>query len=208
MAAAFLLSGVYFEKYLGGFVPGLVLSAVFLLGLLSFFVLIPDSGFKIVGVRIKSGWGYALGLAFLFFLPVALVDYFFPFPKDMNVPWPQAWWFYPTASYLVEVIFHLLPVAILYRLIADRFGPFTGLRTLWAIFLVIALAEPMVQVGWSYHQDPLWKSTYVFIHIFAFNLVGLGLFKSFDFLTMYAFRFFYYLLWHVLWGAFRLPILY
>jgi hypothetical protein len=35
------------------------------------------------------------------------------FPKDINVPSPQSWLFYPAIGYVVEVFFHALPLALL-----------------------------------------------------------------------------------------------
>jgi hypothetical protein len=40
------------------------------------------------------------------------------------------------------------------------------------------------------------------------NLVQLTLFRRYDFLTMYAFRLVYYLVWHVAWGHLRLQVLF
>ena len=51
-------------------------------------------------------------------------------------------------------------------------------------------------------------TAFVTVHVLAINAVGLWLFRRYDFVTMFGFRLMYYLVWHVLWGALRLDVLF
>lgn len=45
-------------------------------------------------------------------------------------------------------------------------------------------------------------------HLLVIDLVALALFRRHDLATLYAFRAFYYLHWHIVWGYLRLQILF
>jgi hypothetical protein len=53
-----------------------------------------------------------------------------------------------------------------------------------------------------------WAAAYVFLNVWVINMVQLALFKRYDFVSMYAFRLMYYLLWHIAWGHARLGLLF
>lgn len=68
-----------------------------------------------------------------------------------------------------------------------------------------AMLEPAFQ-GFLMVQDtgPGFAAAFVTAHILAINLTQLFLLRRFDFMSMFAFRIFYYLIWHVVWGYVRL----
>ncbi len=197
-----------FKQYLGDINPVLALLTSVLLSVLLIAVLLPHSGFQYLSGRATTGLKYALLLAALFTIPVAILDYFVPFPEDINVSFPHSLLFYPVMAYLVEIAFHLLPFAWLYWLLARGQNFANHSRAFWISIVSISLIEPAFQTWASTEQAPLWKETYVFLHILTFNVVGLVLFKEFDFVTMYALRIFYYFFWHILWGSWRLSIIF
>ena len=49
---------------------------------------------------------------------------------------------------------------------------------------------------------------FVVPHVFVFGLVQLVLLRRYGYVPMLWFRLVYYLLWHVLWGAARLSLLF
>jgi len=197
-----------FKQYLGDINPALALLTSVLLSVPLIAVLLPHSGFRYLSGRAKTGLKYAFLLAALFTIPVAMLDYFVPFPQDANVYFPRSLLFYPVMAYLVEIVFHLLPFTLLYWLLA-RGQNFTNQSRAFGISIIgISLIEPVFQTWASTEQAPLWKEIYVFLHILTFNVVGLVLFKKFDFVTMYALRIFYYFFWHILWGTWRLSIIF
>jgi hypothetical protein len=57
-------------------------------------------------------------------------------------------------------------------------------------------------------MSPTWANAYVGIHLLAFNVVALEVFRRSGFVALYAFRVGYYLVWHIVWGYFRLPLLF
>ncbi len=197
-----------FKQYLGDINPVLALLTTMLLSVPLIGVLLSHSGFRYVSNRAKTGLKYAFLLAALFTIPVAILDYFVPFPEDINVSFPQSLFFYPVIAYLVEIVCHLLPFTLLYWLLARGQNFTNQSRAFWISLIGISLIEPAFQTWASTEQAPVWKEIYVFLHIMTFNVAGLALFKNFDFVTMYALRIFYYFFWHILWGTWRLSIIF
>lgn len=158
--------------------------------------------------RGRAGALAATLLATVLVPPVIVVDVLGGFPRDLNVAVPEALLFYPTIALVAEVAFHLAPLALLLGLLGrlrDRLGP--G-RTVWIAIVVASSIEPVFQVVLAGGESPTWAVGYVGVHLAAFGLVGLYLFKRYDFLTLYLFRIVYYLHWHILWGVARLELLF
>lgn len=136
------------------------------------------------------------GLGAALVLPAIAIDLFQPFPTDTNVPLPQALVFYPAMALLAEVVFHLVPLALLLPLrwpVALRVMP------------VIAL-EPLFQVVSG--AGPALQSLLVFLNVGLINAVQLWVLLRYGFGAMIGLRLVYYLGWHVLWGTLRLPLLF
>jgi hypothetical protein len=51
-------------------------------------------------------------------------------------------------------------------------------------------------------------AVYTWVHVFAIASLQLFVFRRFDFVSMYSFRLFYYVYWHIVWGVIRLEALF
>jgi hypothetical protein len=124
------------------------------------------------------------------------------FPKDINVPAPQSVLFYPAIGYVVEVLFHALPLVVLLVVLdrlPERFKP-NGTVATWSCIVFVSLLEPVLV------HLRMGASTYVAIFVFVFTLAQLYVFRRYDFVSMYALRLVFYLWWHVIWGYWRLRL--
>jgi hypothetical protein len=176
-------------------------------GLLLLSFLLAKNGFAIFKTHhLKKALWYSW-LVGLFVSVAILVDLKSAFPQDMNVPLPLALLFYPIIAFFVEMIFHVLPLALLLPALTSIFKPAIYVRVLWFCIIMVALLEPTYQ-ALNMTDSPTWAVIIVWLNLFAFNLAQLWVFNKFDFLSMYAFRLFYYLIWHILWGHFRLDVLF
>lgn len=143
------------------------------------------------GLRAALRWGAVLA-------PVMIVvDLIAPFPRALNVGWPDAWLFYPAIAPVAEAALHLVPLALAFALT----------RRAWAAIALAALAEPALQAVLAAGLQP-WQQAAVFLQVYALSLLGLGLLRRHGVAALLALRLGYYLFWHILWGAARLPLLF
>ena len=159
------------------------------------------AGFFLVG-RVSHGrrpvpWGRLLAIAAVFLLPPVAIDLAIPFADDLNAPFPLALAFYPAAGFLAEVVFHLLPLAVMAIVLRQTELP------VWA-FVPAVLAEPVFQAAASGGFTA--QGMLVAIHVTLFSGVQLWVFRRHGFVAMYVFRLFYYAFWHLLWGTLRLTL--
>ena len=197
-----------FRKYLGGVHPLLVVFVLFIIGLILLSFLMQDGEFAVFRKGNYKGILTAAALTIPFAVVVILVDTKYPFPKDMNVLYPDSIFFYPVMGYIVEILFHLLPFGLLYLLLGRIFSGTDGGWIIWVSIMGAALIEPVLQVVYSSSSDSPGIPIFVGVHLLLINIVQLILFVKFDFLSMYSFRLFYYLLWHIIWGYLRIGILF
>lgn len=197
-----------FQKYFGRFHPLLVVLLSCFLGLVLFTFLLLDDQFAIYRGGNYKGILDAVGLAVPFATVIILVDRKFPFPADMNVPFPESLFFYPAIGYVVELLFHILPFCLVYFILGSLASKASNSSIIWVSILVVALIEPVFQLAYASSQDSTAVLAYVGLHLFLINLVQLLLFVRYDFISMYMFRLSYYLLWHILWGHLRLRLLF
>jgi hypothetical protein len=197
-----------FLPYFGGLHPLLVMGIVVALGAVLLPLLQSRGGFQVL--KAETGlrpMALAAGLATLFAIEVVLADTFIRYPEDMNAALPQALLFYPAIAFVVEIIFHVTPLAILLAAMSPVLDRLGADRLAWIVILLTALLEPTFQLG--FQEEPFsWAGLYTWVHLLALNLVQLWLFRRHDFITMYAFRFSYYIYWHIVWGYLRLSILF
>jgi hypothetical protein len=139
-----------------------------------------------------------------------LVDLRIVYPADMNVPYPESLLFYPAIGFLVENVFHVVPLALLLLLLTPVARTIGHEKVVWIAILFVSLPEAVYQVVWMSNSShyPSWAVAYIGLHVFVFNLCELAIFKRYDFSSMYAFRLAYYALWHVAWGYLRLKLLF
>jgi hypothetical protein len=83
-------------------------------------------------------------------------------------------------------------------------------RVVWLSMLLVSVLEPVYQLVASppSSQHSGWAAAFVALLVFLINLVQLLIFRRFGFVSMYAFRLAYYLIWHIAWGHIRLLVLF
>jgi hypothetical protein len=137
--------------------------------------------------------------ATLFALVIVLADVFvLRLPGSFGAAWPESLLLYPAMGWLAEVAFHLVPpaaVMIVLGPLRARVGEarFTGL-----CLAATSLAEPTYQF-----MRAETASAFIGLHVLAFNVVQLLIFRRYDPPSIMAARMVYYGWWHVLWGALR-----
>ena len=80
-------------------------------------------------------------------------------------------------------------------------------RVVLTCILIVALFEPTYQVIFM-ETYPIWAKVAVWVNLFFFNTTQLFIFRKYGFISMYALRLLYYLIWHVIWGVIRLEFLF
>ena len=144
------------------------------------------------------------GAATLPFVAVAIgVDTAVGFPSDTNVAWPEAWVLYPAIAVVAEAALHLLPLSGLVWLTRSHFYDVRFNGRTWVLVLTVAATEPVAQAVLKSALLP-----FVVPHVFLIGVAELLLLRRFGYVPMVAFRLFYYLAWHVLWGEARLALLF
>jgi hypothetical protein len=153
--------------------------------------------------------GMALSAASATLLAVAIViaDFIVRYPQDLNVPMPQALLFYPAIGFVAEIVFHIVPLALVLLALKPFAGWMGEGRAVWGGILLVAVVEPTFQVLFL-GSALTWADVYTWVHVFAIAVLQLVVFRRFDFASMYAFRLFYYAYWHILWGVIRLEVLF
>jgi hypothetical protein len=211
-AAALSASGSEaFAPYFGPLHPLVAVPIVVIPGGVALLFLRSGGWFEIrrVGASAAEGLRVAAAVAGVLTIPVIVVDVLGGFPPGINVQLPGALVFYPVIGLVAEMVFHVLPLALLLgtlgTLLRSRLGE---AKTVWVAMLLASAIEPVFQVVAARGESPTWAVTYVGLHLTAFNLLALAIFRRYDFLTLYAFRVVYYLGWHILWGWARLRLLF
>ncbi|HSV97567.1 MAG TPA: hypothetical protein VLM75_11640 [Spirochaetota bacterium] len=199
-----------YERFLGSFDPALAFVIVAIAGTAALAFLSTRGWFHIAGniggvdtVKI-SACALVLGIT------IAAADSLIRFPRDMNVPFPQSLLFYPVIGFIVEVVFHVLPLFLLLAVLEYAARRKITEKTVLYVLIPVALIEPVFQAYGirATGTYSLWVALYVGVHVFVINIIGLLLFRRYGFIMMYLFRLMYYFLWHILWGHLRLSILF
>jgi hypothetical protein len=211
VATAVLLpsSDRYFTRFYGATDPVLVAIVASLLGALGIAVLTRRFGFRVLGGRHLAlrGVGLSAVLASVMAIAIVVADLVIRYPQNTNVPVPEALAFYPTIGFVAEIIFHVLPLALVLLALAPLERRLGRDRVAWLAILVVAISEPTFQVLFD-GTALRWGDAYTWIHVFVFALLQLYVFRRFDFVSMYAFRLIYYAYWHIIWGVIRLELLF
>lgn len=200
-------SPLVFRKFFGTINPLLAIILVGLLGFLLFLYLISRSWFEIYSTGHARGLLIAASLAVPFAVASFLVDLKVVFPEDTNILLPDSLLFYPAMGFVVEIIFHVLPVTLLLFLLTSPPLNLSFEKAVLPCIFIIALLEPIYQTVLGFSRPyPLWTTAIVALNIFLINVTQLLLFRRYDFVAMYALRLTYYLLWHIIWGYARLKL--
>jgi len=199
-----------FQRFIGRINPLLAFVCVAFLGLVLSSIVLSRGWFAIYRPGNVNGLLRSSGIAALFGLAIILVDLIIVFPADMNVSFPDSLPFYPAVGFLVEILFHVLPLSLLLILLSAVFRHTSHRRVMWICIAMVSLIEPIYQAidMASANRYPPWAVAYVFLHVFLINLFQLFIFARYDFVSMYAFRLVYYMFWHIGWGYLRLDLLF
>ena len=197
-----------FQAFFGKLNPLLVILGIILLGTVLSLFFLSRGWFVVHKVGNYKGFLVAAGLATLPGLLIILLDLKAVFPADTNRPFPDSLFFYPIFGFVVEVIFHMLPLALFLFILTSSFK-LNFEKVIWPCILVVALLEPIFQTVLGFSQPyPTWVTIGVFANIFLINIFQLLIFKRYDFVSMYSFRLVYYAIWHIVWGQIRLGLLF
>ena len=193
----------FFEVYFGSIPPPLAVALAALGGFGSLGFLLSRGGFEIYTSRSVRGVGLSAAIATLFGVWQIGADLLVTrFPKDINVPSPQSWLFYPAIGYVVEVFFHALPLALLLAVLGRSTKKSNPTIVIWLCIVFVSSLEPVlvhIRMG---------ASAYVGVFVFVFTVVELHVFRRYDFISMYSFRLAFYMWWHITWGYMRLQWLF
>jgi hypothetical protein len=197
----------YFQKFIGTLNPFIALLGSAIVGALLLAFSLHKEWFKILKKENLKDWFTFFGWVSLFATVVILVDWKIVFPKDMNVPFPESLLFYPVMAFFVEILFHVLPLSLLLLLLTSVFKTINNLTVFSICIFIVVMLEPTYQIQFI-DNYPLWSIITVWVNLFIFNLAQLIIFRRYDFVSMYVFRLFYYFIWHITWGHYRLILLF
>jgi len=207
--AAYSLDRLTFEQFIGDMNPLGPMILIVILGIALMLYLDSRGWFSIWTKEDVKGVPFWLALAAVFALITVLIDIKFVLPEDINVPLPESLLYYPSMGFAAEVLFHLLPITLILFALTSHFGDKGLKKNTWVCILAVAIVEPLFQivVGVSEPQ-PLWTSVFLGLNLYFFSLSQLIVFKRYGFVWMYGMRLVYYVLWHIVWGYYRLDILF
>lgn len=201
-------ANVYFERYFGPINAVAVTVAASIAGGGSLWVLQAKYEFVLFqgkktldGIRMSAVLATVLGAA------IVIADLIIRYPRDINVPFPQALLFYPAIGLTAEVVFHIVPLTMLLFMLTHLCRRLRRSYIIWISIILVAIIEPTFQVLFGI-QVFTWDAAYTWIHVFAIAFLQLYVFQRFDFMSMFAFRLFYYIYWHIIWGVIRLDVLF
>lgn len=193
-----------FRPYFGRLHPFPAILLIGLLGFIALRVLSLRWKFKMyAGRESVKGAIQASRVATLLAVVMILVDWRLRLPYS-HIPPPQSLLFYPVMAFVAEVMFHALPLTLLLTTLMPQGKAKDPNRLMWSCIVLSSCLEPIFQVSKSASEAGLGLTdVYVGLHVFAFNLLQLSVFKRYDFVSMFVFRLVYYLYWHVMWGSVR-----
>jgi len=198
-----------FRLFFGDISPLLVIPIVILLGFGSLFLLHSKGWFTIYNRENLKELPRLSIFAVLLLSGAIFIDFTFPFPVDINLPFPKSILFYPIMGYVVDILFHVVPLTLLLIPLVALTKNVSRERIIFACILIVSLIEPIYQYMFdSSIGQPLWIDLFDGFRLFSFSFIQLYIFKRYDFVSMYSFRIVYYMLWHILWGSIRLLILF
>ena len=198
----------YFRRFFGELNALVVVVFASIIGAVALWLLQEKFHFVLfMGDRTIQGLKMSAVLASALAILIVVADFFIRYPEDTNVPIPQALLFYPSVGFVAEILFHVLPLALLLILLNPLSSWIGKDRVVWGGILNEAFHEPTYQLVFG-GKSFTWGSAYTWIHVFAIAFLQLYVFRRFDFVSMYSFRLIYYGYWHILWGVIRLRVLF
>ena len=195
-----------FQRFFGKLNPIIVILVSSIFGFLSLFYLSKYWRFNIYDkINLKELIRFFL-LLVIFVSAAIFIDLNFVFPVDMNILFPESILFYPTIAFFVEIVFHVLPFGLLLITLNTIFKTIPFKKLVWVCIIIVALFEPTYQI--YFDSYPIWVTVTIWLNLFLFNITQLVIFERYNFIAMYVYRLLYYLFWHIIWGSFRLELLF
>ena len=203
----FLTNPISFQRFFGNLNPLLIIFVVIILFIVLSTVFLLYGWFKVYRRDNSRGILYAFILATSLSFVTIAIDIIFKYPEDINVLFPYSLIFYPTMGFVVEILFHVLPLSLILSIFTLIRKNRTPQKIIWISIVLISLLEPVYQLIYGTPTHFPLSINFLFgFYLFLFNFIQLTLFKRYDFLSMYSFRLVYYIIWHILWGYLRLVI--
>lgn len=195
-----------FDRFLGGVPPLLAVGAVGAAGLLALRVLEKEGwlGEPSRGPGVKLPALLALG----FGAAILVVDIALGFEPGINIDWPTSVLFYPVMGFVAEIVFHIVPLALVVPAFRRWADASRGAFGVVAPFLLVAPIEAIYQVLGTSSDGSVWLTRYLTLHMLAFGSAALLVLRRHGFGSLMSFRLTYYLIWHVAWGAVRVDLLF
>lgn len=203
-------NNLLFSRFLGRINPLVAVGVASLLGAILLSLLLARGWFAIYRRVNPEGLLRYFGLAVLLAAVAILLDLKIVFPADQNILFPASLLFYPAIGFLVEILFHVLPLSLLLLLLTSVFKSARYGTIVLISILAVSLLEALYQAAdlGSSGVYPEWAVLYVGFHVFLFNCLQLKVFQRYDFISMLSCRLVYYLIWHIVWGYVRLRLLF
>ena len=140
-------------------------------------------------------------------LVMIITDLVIRLPANLNVAWPYSVPFYLQGAIFSDIQ-HFFPVVLLVWLVSNVIlrGRFQ-LNVYIAAAVLVSLIEPVQMLVVTPSAAGLFR-WFLGGYILTFNLVQLYYLRRAGFLSMLSVRLSQYLIWHILWGALRLPMIF
>ena len=206
----YLSDNKIFSPYISNLHPLTAILIVSIPGIISLYILEVRGWFHIFKRgQLIPGILFSLIITPIFSLLAISLDLVFRFSGDINILFPQSILFYPGIAYVVELVFHAIPLAALLLITSIFFRSSRGQSQLYLCIFLVSLIEPLYQLDFSVIETSGYLfQTLLIIHLLMFNLMQMYIYKRFDFISMFLFRIIFYLQWHVIWGELRLVLLF
>lgn len=196
-----------FSRFLGDFNPVFAILISIITGFSIFTFLLSNTQFVIYKKHNLKTYLIITSIAVIFGIEVIAADiWLVDYSADINILFPESLLFYPSIGFIVEVLFHLLPISLIIIFLTS-FRKISLNKIVWISIITVSFIEPIYQI-WFTDFSSLTTTIYTGIHVFLFSITQLLIFKYLDFITMYLFRIIFYFIWHILWGHFRLDLLF
>jgi len=205
----FFLKTEKFKSFFGNINPILVVSLVIIVGFVTLTFLRTKDYFQIFKIENLKQIPISALVAIIFCFGAIIIDVLFPYAEDINLALPKSLLFYPTMGFVVEILFHVIPLTLLLVLHTTLFKNTNQDLIILICVIIVSVLEPIFQYIFSTAVgQPIGIKLFDVLRLFLFSFVQLYIFKYNDFMSMYIFRMIYYLFWHIIWGTFRLKVLF
>jgi hypothetical protein len=144
-------------------------------------VLVIRDGFAVAGPHIARGLTWSAGFAVLFGMIIVPADLIIVHTADMNIPFPASVLFYPVIGFMVESLFHVLPLCVLLTTLRRVMARGRSAAMVWTSLIAVAALEPAHQT-WTatrgmpfvggIHAYAWWAVAFDGVHVLAISLIS------------------------------------